>query len=337
MAALSAVVDGVDVIIDIADAASFVRGVGVGTVAVGASVVAVGAVAVAGALEAKERIVNIVADRNNSALKKELNFGSEHDDADGSDCMLLPNVVVSCLPHLSETSDGERDVQCFSISGEQIGQFSVPKGALYGPWLGEAIKFKMGSTMQGRLTLIDEHGDLIWQDDFRAHGIAWSRDAPRAGCTVMEVRDPEAHARPFNPFTFDTSSIKRSSQRCTCSLEDEIDEAAQPLIEKDSSACLKVESESQMLVELSSAGMWEDEQEDEKLLSNSPKLLFHSCALQRRPSKLARMCRPIQKLKGKAGTGMKLLSNATSSISEHVSSRTERIALKLASGRVAEL
>merc|ERR1712187_22687 len=53
---------------------------------------------------------------------------------------------------------------CYLISGKEVGMFVVPPDVTCGPWLGAAIRQKLGATVAGRLTLVERDGRLLWQD-----------------------------------------------------------------------------------------------------------------------------------------------------------------------------
>jgi len=81
------------------------------------------------------------------------------------------DIVVTCVSEGDAIGSGEKmhrscvPVRCFTMAAEEIGRYLVPSDKPFGSCLGSMIQTQMGSTLQGRLVLLSDDGQLLWQDE----------------------------------------------------------------------------------------------------------------------------------------------------------------------------
>jgi len=73
--------------------------------------------------------------------------------------------VVTCIKDPDVREDGSAFVRCFSMCGGEVGALTVPSDKPFGAWLGAQLKVTMGSELPGRLVLVSQDGQLLWEDE----------------------------------------------------------------------------------------------------------------------------------------------------------------------------
>lgn len=75
------------------------------------------------------------------------------------------DVVVTCVPGEPDGDNAGIPVRCFSIAAGEICSFVVPPDKPYGAWAGSMIRQSLGGSLLGRLVLVSEDGQLLWQEE----------------------------------------------------------------------------------------------------------------------------------------------------------------------------